>query len=53
MRSDAFDTYLEVYQGSDTGEAIATDDDGLGEDTNSRLRFSARRTAPTSCAPAP
>ena len=41
MRSDAFDTYLEAYEGSDTGEAIAMDDDGLGEGTNSRLRFSA------------
>ena len=41
MRSAVFDTYLEAYEGSDTGEAIAMDDDGLGEGTNSRLRFSA------------
>jgi hypothetical protein len=41
MRSEAFDAYLEAYEGSDTGEAIAMDDDGLGEGTNSRLRFSA------------
>ena len=41
MRSDAFDTYLEAYEGSDTDEAIAMDDDGLGEGANSRLRFSA------------
>ena len=44
MRSDAFDAYLEAYQGSDTGEAIAMDDDGLGEGTNSRLRFTASET---------
>ena len=41
MRSDDFDAYLEAYQGSDEGEAIASDDDGLGEGTNSRLRFTA------------
>lgn len=41
MRSDDFDAYLEAYQGSDEGEAIAFDDDGLGEGTNSRLRFTA------------
>lgn len=40
MRSEAFDAYLEAYQGSDQGDAIASDDDGLGEGTNSRLRFS-------------
>lgn len=39
MRSDAFDTYLEAYQGADQGEPVAADDDGLGEGTNSRLRF--------------
>ena len=47
MRSDDFDSYLEVYSGSDTGEAIASDDDGLGEGVNSRLRFSAERGAYT------
>ncbi|WP_428152288.1 PPC domain-containing protein [Brevundimonas sp.] len=41
MRSDAFDAYLEVYKNADTGEAIAMDDDGLGEGTNSRARFTA------------
>ena len=41
MRSDAFDAYLEAYEGSDDGDAIAMDDDGLEEGTNSRLRFSA------------
>ena len=40
MRSDAFDAYLEAYEGSDAGEPIAMDDDGLSEGTNSRLRFS-------------
>ncbi|WP_395945610.1 PPC domain-containing protein [Brevundimonas sp.] len=38
LRSDAFDAYLAVYaEGSD--DALAEDDDGLGEDTDSRLRF--------------
>jgi len=40
MRSDAFDAYLEAYAGSAEGDAIASDDDGLGEGTHSRLRFS-------------
>jgi hypothetical protein len=40
MRSEAFDAYLEVYEGSDSGEILGADDDGLGEDTDSRLRFS-------------
>lgn len=44
MRSSAFDTYLEVYQSSDTAEALASDDDGLGEETNSRLRFTANES---------
>jgi hypothetical protein len=39
LRSDAFDSYLELLTpGSD--EVIAADDDGLGEGLNSRLRFS-------------
>lgn len=38
MRSDAFDSYLAVFsQGA--SEAFATDDDGLGEGVNARLRF--------------
>ena len=38
LRADAFDAYLGVYaEGSDTPSA--EDDDGLGEDTNARLRF--------------
>lgn len=40
MRSEAFDAYLEVFEDSDTGVAIVSDDDGLGEGTNSRVRFS-------------
>jgi hypothetical protein len=40
-RSDAFDTYLEVYAPGGGDEALAEDDDGLGEGTNSRLRFTA------------
>ena len=42
MRSEAFDAYLEVFQmGED--ESLASDDDGLGEGTDSRLRFTAGR----------
>jgi hypothetical protein len=42
MRAEDFDAYLEVFlQGED--EAIASDDDGLGEGTHSRLRFTADR----------
>jgi len=42
MRSDAFDAYLEVFRLGDE-ESFASDDDGLGEGTNSRLRFTADR----------
>jgi len=44
MRSDAFDTYLEVFRaGQEEAEdgPLASDDDGLAEGTNSRLRFAA------------
>lgn len=44
MRSEVFDTYLEVYHEGETVEPLASDDDGLGEGTHSRLRFSADRT---------
>lgn len=38
LRSDAFDAYLAVYaEGGD--EPLAEDDDGLGEGTDARLRF--------------
>jgi len=42
MRAENFDAYLEVFLQGD-GEVIASDDDGLGEGTNSRLRFTADR----------
>ncbi|MBB5746230.1 PPC domain-containing protein [Brevundimonas variabilis] len=40
MRSTDFDTFLAIYReaGID-GEPLASDDDGLGEGTDSRLRF--------------
>lgn len=42
MRAGEFDAYLEVFrQGEST--ALAADDDGLGEETDSRLRFTADR----------
>jgi hypothetical protein len=37
MRSDAFDTFLAFGRAGGTWEASATDDDGLGEGTDSRL----------------
>jgi len=40
MRADDFDAYLEVFHQGDS-DAIASDDDGLGEGTHSRLRFTA------------
>lgn len=39
LRADDFDAYLEVFKAGDLDEAIASDDDGLGEGTHSRLRF--------------
>ena len=42
MRAENFDAYLEVFRQGE-GEVIASDDDGLGEGTNSRLRFTADR----------
>lgn len=42
MRSETFDAYLAVYaEGGTDGAPVAEDDDGLGEGTNSRLRFTA------------
>ena len=38
MRSDAFDSYLELMR-ADSDEVLASDDDGLGEGLNSRLRY--------------
>lgn len=42
MRAAEFDAYLEVFHQGES-EALASDDDGLGEGTNSRLRFTADR----------
>ncbi|MDP1777694.1 MAG: PPC domain-containing protein, partial [Brevundimonas sp.] len=42
MRADDFDAYLEVFHQGDS-DAMASDDDGLGEGTHSRLRFTADR----------
>lgn len=39
MRSDAFDSYLEVHADGSAGEPLASDDDGLGEGVNARLRW--------------
>ncbi|KQY96365.1 PPC domain-containing protein [Brevundimonas sp. Root1423] len=39
MRSAAFDTYLEVYGPDQAAAPLFSDDDGLGEGTDSRLRF--------------
>ena len=41
LRSGAFDAYLEVFREDALGEPVAADDDGLGEGTDSRLRFTA------------
>lgn len=42
LRSDDFDAWLAVYSADATdGAPLAEDDDGLGEGTNSRLRFTA------------
>ncbi|HVL40598.1 MAG TPA: PPC domain-containing protein, partial [Brevundimonas sp.] len=43
MRSAAFDAYLEVYGPDQDAEALFSDDDGLGEGTDARLRFTAPR----------
>lgn len=43
MRSDDFDAYLEVYKDAvgQPEDAVLMDDDGLGEGTDSRARFTA------------
>lgn len=41
LRSGEFDTYLEVFPPAEAADALASDDDGLGEGTDSRLRFTA------------
>lgn len=42
MRADEFDAFLEVFHQGES-ESLASDDDGLGEGTDSRLRFTAGR----------
>lgn len=39
LRSDDFDALLQLFSEDDTGTALARDDDGLGDGTDSRLRF--------------
>lgn len=41
LRSGEFDAWLEVFPPDETAEPLASDDDGLGEGTDSRLRFTA------------
>lgn len=43
LRSDAFDAYLAIYEDGAEGEPLATDDDGLEEGTDARLRFTPER----------
>lgn len=42
LRAEDFDAYLAVYEDG-LDEALATDDDGLGDGTDSRLRFTATK----------
>lgn len=46
LRSGAFDAYLEVFAADETADALASDDDGLGEGADSRLRFTAPAAGP-------
>lgn len=41
LRSEAFDAYLEIHADGATGEPVASDDDGLDDGTDARLRFTA------------
>lgn len=43
MRSEAFDTYLGLYSAESDADELQGDDDGFGEGTDSRLRFTADR----------
>jgi hypothetical protein len=43
MRSGDFDAFLDIYKDDDSGEPITSDDDGLGEGTDSKARFTAER----------
>lgn len=42
--SSEFDAYQQIFLSDDTEEALAVDDDGLGDGTDSRLRFTASRS---------
>jgi len=42
MRAAEFDAYLEIFREGES-ESLASDDDGLGEGTDSRLRFTPER----------
>lgn len=44
MRSSAFDAALALHDPEGAEEPLAFDDDGLGEGTDARLRFTAERT---------
>ncbi len=41
LRAESFDAYLEVFGADPEAGALASDDDGLGEGTHARLRFTA------------
>lgn len=41
LRTEAFDAYLEIYAEGDAQVPLASDDDGLGDGTDARLRFTA------------
>ena len=41
LRSGEFDAFLEVFPPDEGADALGSDDDGLGEGTDSRLRFTA------------
>lgn len=43
LRSEAFDAYLAIYEDG-LDEAVASDDDGLDDSTDSRLRFTAKQS---------
>ena len=43
MQSEAFDTYLAVYEADGADDELYGDDDGFGRTTDSRLRFTADR----------
>jgi len=44
LRSGEFDAFLEVFGPGESVEPLASDDDGLGEGTDSRVRFTAPET---------